>query len=60
MTNIRAAGSDDLIKLVPPVILSLEESLEFISEDELVEITPLNIRIRKKILDHNKRGRQRA
>ena len=54
-TNIRAAGSDEALKLSPPRNMSLEEALEFIEEDELVEITPENIRIRKKILDSNKR-----
>ena len=49
-TNMRAAGSDDALKLTPPSILSLEQSLEFIKQDELVEITPENIRLRKKIL----------
>ena len=47
---MRAAGSDDALKLTPPSILSLEQSLEFIKSDELVEITPENIRLRKKIL----------
>jgi GTP-binding protein len=51
LTNVRAAGSDEAIKLVPPVEMSLEKALEWIEEDELVEITPLNIRVRKKILD---------
>ncbi len=50
VTNMRAAGSDDTVKLTPPVNLSLEQCLEFISDDELVEITPLNIRLRKRIL----------
>lgn len=57
MTNTRASGSDDSLKLVTPSIMSLEESLEFISEDELVEVTPLNIRIRKKILDNVSRAK---
>ena len=50
VTNMRAAGSDDTVKLTPPVNMSLEQCLEFISDDELVEITPENIRLRKKIL----------
>ena len=54
-TNIRAAGSDEAIKLSPPVILTLEQALEFIEDDELVEITPKHFRLRKKILDSNKR-----
>ena len=57
LTNTRASGSDDALKLVPPVVMSLEQSLEFISDDELVEITPENIRIRKKILDPTMRIR---
>jgi GTP-binding protein len=55
LTNVRAAGSDDNIKIKPPKILSLEEALEWINNDELVEITPKSIRIRKKILDENER-----
>lgn len=51
LTNVRASGSDDAIKLVPPRILSLERALEWIEEDELVEVTPLNIRVRKRYLD---------
>lgn len=51
LTNMRASGSDDALKLVPAQIMSLEQSLEFITDDELVEVTPLNLRIRKKILD---------
>jgi len=54
-TNIRAAGSDEALKLSPPKLMSLEEALEFIEDDELIEITPLNFRIRKKILDSSKR-----
>ena len=54
-TNIRAAGSDDALKLSPPRKMTLEEAIDFIEEDELIEITPENIRIRKKILDSNKR-----
>lgn len=57
LTNTRASGSDDALKLVPHKELSLEQSLEFIADDELVEITPLNIRLRKKILDPTKRLR---
>ena len=47
ITNVRAAGSDDALRLSPPIILSLEQALEFIAEDELVEVTPENIRLRK-------------
>jgi GTP-binding protein len=58
-TNIRAAGADEAIKLVPPRILSLEQALEFVSMDELVELTPSSIRLRKRTLDKNQRGRDR-
>ncbi len=58
LTNTRAAGSDDALRLVPPTRLSLEQSLEFIKNDELVEITPHNIRLRKRIL--NKEERMKA
>lgn len=51
MTNTRASGSDEALKLVPHKVLSLEQALDFIENDELVEVTPKNIRIRKKILD---------
>jgi GTP-binding protein len=51
LTNMRASGSDDALKLSTPITMSLEESLEFIAEDELVEVTPTNLRVRKKILD---------
>jgi GTP-binding protein len=57
LTNTRASGSDDALKLSPPRILSLEQALEFIDTDELLEITPKNIRIRKKILDPTLRYR---
>ena len=57
LTNTRASGSDDALKLTPHKVLSLEQSLEFIADDELVEITPENIRLRKKILDPTKRLR---
>ncbi len=57
VTNMRAAGSDDTVKLTPPVIMSLEQCLEFISDDELVEITPENIRLRKKILSKQDRDK---
>ncbi|MDI6731065.1 MAG: translational GTPase TypA [Candidatus Margulisbacteria bacterium] len=58
-TNIRAAGADEAIKLTPPIILSLEQALEFIDEDELVEITPHSIRLRKKLLTENERARSK-
>lgn len=57
LTNMRAAGSDDALRLVPPRKMSLEESLEFLAEDELLEITPENIRIRKAILDNVQRAK---
>ena len=57
VTNMRASGSDDTVKLTPPVIMSLEQCLEFISDDELVEITPENIRLRKKILSKQDRDK---
>lgn len=57
LTNIRAAGSDENIILTPPIRQSLEQALAFINDDELVEITPLNIRLRKKYLKENERKR---
>ena len=57
LTNTRASGSDEALKLSPPRILSLEQALDFIDTDELVEITPKNIRLRKKILDPTARYR---
>ncbi len=60
LTNTRASGSDDALKLVPPKIMSLEQSLEFIGDDELVEVTPKHIRLRKKILDPTQRFRQQG
>ncbi len=58
MTNTRASGSDDALRLVPPTTLSLEQSMEFIGDDELVEITPESIRLRKRILSKEKRMKQ--
>ena len=57
LTNTRASGSDDALRLVPPIQMSLEKAIEFIEDDELVEITPKNIRLRKKILDTKTRER---
>ncbi|NLI72348.1 MAG: translational GTPase TypA [Bacteroidales bacterium] len=57
LTNVRAAGSDEKMKISPPIIFSLEEALEYIKEDEYVEVTPLSIRLRKIILDENERKR---
>lgn len=55
LTNTRASGSDDKARIVPRTVLSLEEALEYIKEDELVEVTPKSMRMRKAILDHNER-----
>ena len=60
LTNTRASGSDDALRLVPPIQMSLEKAIEFIEDDELVEITPKNIRLRKKILDTKTRERLAA
>ena len=60
LTNTRASGSDDALRLVPPKILSLEDSLEFIADDELVEVTPKSIRLRKKTLSNVQRAKDRA
>nr|MBP6330488.1 translational GTPase TypA [Dokdonella sp.] len=57
LTNIRAAGKDDNVQLTPPVRMSLEQALEFIEEDELVEVTPKFIRLRKKFLTESDRKR---
>jgi GTP-binding protein len=57
LTNIRAAGSDENIVLTPPVRFSLEQALEFIDDDELVEVTPNSIRLRKKLLVEGERRR---
>ncbi len=58
VTNMRAAGSDEALRLVPPSPLSLEQSLEFIKDDELVEVTPESIRLRKIILSKEMRMKQ--
>ena len=55
LTNTRASGSDEALRLVPPRILSLEQCLEFLADDELLEVTPKNLRLRKSILDHSLR-----
>ncbi len=60
LTNTRASGSDDALRLVPPIQLSLEKAIEFIEEDELVEVTPKSLRLRKKILDNKIRERMAA
>ena len=58
LTNMRAAGSDEAVRLVPPRVLSLEQCLEYLADDELLEVTPQNLRMRKQILDHSVRMRQ--
>jgi len=60
LTNVRSSASDEALRLTPPKNLSLEECLEFLNDDELLEITPKSIRIRKKILDHTIRMRERG
>ncbi|MEO8444181.1 MAG: translational GTPase TypA, partial [Gammaproteobacteria bacterium] len=63
LTNIRAAGTDEDLILTPPIRMSLEQALEFIDDDELVEVTPTSIRLRKKLLletDRKRDSRQRA
>jgi len=57
LTNIRSAGADENIILTPPIKFSLEQALEFIDDDELVEVTPSGIRLRKKLLTENQRKR---
>lgn len=59
LTNTRSSGNDDAVRLTPPIIFSLEESLEFIANDELVEVTPQSIRMRKKFLTENERKQNR-
>ena len=55
LTNMRASGSDEALRLVPPKQMSLEQCLEFLADDELLEVTPENLRLRKRILNHEKR-----
>ncbi len=55
LTNMRASSADEAIRLVPPKILNLEQALEFIRDDEFVEVTPQSIRLRKKVLQANQR-----
>jgi GTP-binding protein len=57
LTNVRASGTDEAVRLVPPVQLTLESAVEFIEDDELVEITPKSIRIRKRYLLEHERKR---
>ena len=58
LTNTRASGSDDALRLVTPKSMSLEQCIEFIKEDELIEVTPKSIRMRKKILDKTQRMKE--
>lgn len=58
LTNMRASGSDENVLLPPPRVFGVEEALEYIQEDELVEVTPKSIRLRKRILDENERRRR--
>jgi GTP-binding protein len=58
LTNIRSAGKDDNVKLPPPHVMSLEESLEYLEDDELLEVTPKNLRLRKRILQEVERRKQ--
>ncbi|MEG1580579.1 MAG: translational GTPase TypA [Bacteroidaceae bacterium] len=57
LTNMRASGSDDKARIIPPVVFSLEEALEYIKEDEFIEVTPKSMRMRKIVLDHTERKR---
>jgi len=57
LTNVRASGSDDALRLTPPKVMSLEQCIEFLGDDELLEVTPENLRLRKRILDHGLRMR---
>ena len=60
VSNMRASGSDEALRLSPPKQLSLEEALEFLAGDELLEVTPKSLRIRKRILSNVQRAKQRA
>lgn len=60
LTNMRASGSDEALQLIPPKLLSLEQAIEFIKEDELVEVTPQSIRLRKRVLEANKRPKAKG
>lgn len=57
VTNMRASGSDEALRLVPPRIMSLDACIEFISDDELIEVTPENLRLRKTILSNTQRAK---
>ena len=58
LTNMRASGSDEALRLVTPRQMSLEQCLEFLADDELLECTPENLRLRKRLLDHSARMRE--
>ena len=58
LTNTRASGSDDALRLVPHTVMSLEQCMEFLSDDELLEVTPRSLRLRKKILSKEQRMKQ--
>jgi GTP-binding protein len=60
LTNVRASGADEALQLVPPRTMNLEQTMEFIREDELVEVAPQSIRLRKKVLQANMRPKARA
>jgi len=60
VTNTRASGSDEALRLIPPTILSLEQCLEFINDDELLEVTPDSLRLRKRILNRELRMKAEA
>jgi GTP-binding protein len=57
LTNMRSSSSDGVVQLTPPTIMSLEECIDFVENDELVEVTPKNLRLRKRELDHTRRKR---
>ena len=59
LTNIRASGSDDAVRLTPPRVMSMEQALEFLADDELLEVTPQSLRLRKRVLSHETRMKQR-
>ena len=60
LTNVRASGTDDALKLTPPRKLTLETAIEYVSDDELVEVTPSKIRLRKKLLNETERKRSKV
>jgi len=60
LTNMRASTADDAIRLVPHRVLTLEQAIEFVADDEMVEVTPKSLRLRKKVLQANKRPKKNA